>query len=85
MTQSLRACPAPVMKCDSPDPGSVRDRRRPGTHAMSADMLGNLVVAVVADAALERDILCRLMRAETVVYELLDQRVVPANESPLGR
>jgi hypothetical protein len=48
-------------------------------------MLGNLVVAVVADAALERDILCRLMRAETVVYGLLDQRVVPANESPLGR
>lgn len=47
-----------------------------GDGARSADMLGNLVVAVVADAAPERDILCRLMRAETVVYELLDQRVI---------
>jgi len=46
-----------------------KNARRP------ADMLGDLVVAVVADAVPERDILCRLMRAETVVYELLDRRV----------
>jgi hypothetical protein len=56
---------------------TLGDQRPVGANArVPADMLGDLVVAVVADAAPERDILCRLMRAETVVYELLDQRVV---------